>query len=73
MIIILHRSASTNMICLEYQGKIYNIEVEPFETIEDSYKRAWFIVKNYDKYSEYNELYSLSIMMINKNKGMIYC
>lgn len=59
------------MISIQYQGKIYNIEQEPFESIEESYKRAWYIVKNYDKY-DYNQLYSLSIIMINKNKGMIY-
>ena len=61
-----------NMIVIQYQGKIYNIQQEPFESIEDSYKRGWFIVKNYQKYDSYRELYSLSIIMINKNKGMIY-
>lgn len=62
----------TSMICIQYEGKLYNIATEPFETISDTFKRGWFIVKNYDKYSDYNELYSLSIMMINKNKGMNY-
>ena len=62
------------MISLQYKGKIYNIEVEPFETMIDAYKRAWYIVKNYDSYSykNLNELYSLSIIMNNKNKGMNY-
>lgn len=59
------------MISLQFKGKIYNIETEPFETVEESYKRAWFIVKNNDKY-RYDELNSLAIMMINKNKGMCY-
>lgn len=59
------------MISLQYQGKIYNFEAEPYETVEDSYKRAWFMVKNYDNY-KHDELYSLAIMMINKNKGMVY-
>lgn len=59
------------MISLQYCGKIYNISKEPHETIEESYMRAWFIVKNYSKY-EYDELYSLSIMMINEKKGMNY-
>lgn len=59
------------MISIQYKGKLYNIEQEPFESIEESYKRGWYIVKNYDKY-DYNQLYSLSIIMINKNKGMIY-
>ena len=59
------------MITIQYQGKLYNIQQEPCETIEDSYKRGWYIVKNYDSCS-YVELYSLSIIMLNKNKGMIY-
>lgn len=59
------------MIALQYRGKIYNINIEPFETVEESYKRAWFIVKNNDKYGR-DELNSLAIMMINKNKGMNY-
>ncbi len=59
------------MITIQYQGALYNIQQEPFENIEDSYKRGWYIVKNYNKYS-YDELYSLSIIMLNKNKGLIY-
>ena len=59
------------MISLQYNGFIYNIAKEPYETIEESYNRAWFIVKNYEKYS-YDELYSLSIININKNKNMDY-
>lgn len=59
------------MISLQYRGKIYTIDVEPHETVEDSYKRAWFMVKNNNLYPR-DELYSLAIMMINKNKGMIY-
>ena len=61
------------MISLQYHGKIYNIETEPFETIEDSYRRAWYIVKEIDGTSEdIATIYSSSIMMINKNKGMVY-
>lgn len=59
------------MIQIYYMGKLYNIEQEPFETIEDSYKRGWFIVKNYDKYKK-EELYSLSIITLNFEKGMTY-
>ena len=43
----------TEYLSLYYKLKIYNIKKEPFELLEDTYKRAWFIVKNYDKY-EYN-------------------
>lgn len=71
------------MISLQYQGKIYNIETEPFETTEESYKRGWFIVKQLSCDSSNNcnnckdtndiaSIYSSSIIMINKNKGMIY-
>jgi len=59
------------MISLQYNGFIYNIAKEPYETFEESYNRAWFIVKNYEKYP-YDELYSLSIININKNKNMDY-
>jgi hypothetical protein len=64
------------MIGVYYAGNFYKIEQEPFETINDSYKRAWYIVKNYGKcaydklYS--NKLYSMSIMMLNKERGMEY-
>ena len=57
------------MISLYYNGSIYIIEEEPFESYEESYTRAWFIVKNYSKYN-LDELYSLSI--INLNKDMEY-
>ena len=59
------------MISLQYKGKIFNISQEPYETIEESYKRGWFIVKNFDN-MPYMKLYSLSIKNINKNKGMSY-
>lgn len=59
----------TEYLSLYYKLKIYNIKKEPFELLEDTYRRAWFIVKNYDNY-EYNELYSLSI--INNNSSMEY-
>ena len=60
----------TEYLSLYYNLKMYNIKKEPFELLEDTYKRAWFIVKNYDKYDEYKELYSLSI--INNNTTMEY-
>lgn len=62
---------SSTMITLQYRSQLYNIEAEPFETVRDSYKRAWYIVKNYDNYS-YDELYSQSLMLINREKGMQY-
>ncbi len=59
------------IITLEYKGKLYSIEREPFETTEDSYKRAWYIVQNYDNFA-YDQLYSMSIMKMNEKKGMHY-
>jgi hypothetical protein len=59
------------MITIYYAGRMYDIEQEPFETTEDSYKRGWYIVKNYGKHV-YDKLYSLSIMMLNKERGMQY-
>ena len=46
------------------------INKEPFENIEDTYKRGWYIIKAEGK--TYDEKYSKSIMMINKTKGMSY-
>jgi hypothetical protein len=53
------------------KGVIHLIDKEPNENISDTYKRGWFIIKNKDE-SNYNKLYSLSIITNNKNKGMIY-
>ena len=52
-------------ISLHYNNNIYIIMKEPYETIENTYKRAWFIVKNYDKFQDYNKLYSFSILYEN--------
>jgi L-amino acid N-acyltransferase YncA len=60
------------MISIQYQGSLYNISQEPFETVEDSYKRGWYIVKNYNKFENYQQLYSESIIMLNTAKGMTY-
>jgi len=55
-----------------YKGTFYNITKEPYETTQEVYQRLWFIIKNYSKYSSYNELISISIINNNKNKGMVY-
>ena len=60
------------MITIQYQGSLYKIAQEPFETTEDSYRRGWFIIKNYDKYKTYEELYSESVIMLNTLRGMTY-
>ncbi len=60
-------------ISLHYNNNIYIIMKEPYETIENTYKRAWFIVKNYDKFQDYNKLYSFSILYENtKSHNMNY-
>jgi hypothetical protein len=62
-----------NNLTIFYKGKLFNIQIEPFECIEDTFKRGWFIIKNYNNYkNNYNELYSLSLMMINKDNNMTY-
>lgn len=61
-----------NEIIINYDNKIYKIEKEPFETNENTFKRGWFIVKNYNKYN-LNELISKSIIYLNeKNNDMSY-
>ena len=57
------------MISISYKGKLYNIPREPFETMEDSYKRGWYIIKSDETF---DIAYSSSIMIVNKNKGLVY-
>jgi hypothetical protein len=54
-----------------HNNNIYFIDIDPYETIQETYERGWFIIKNYDNY-EYNELVSLSIIKLNEKKGMTY-
>tara|TARA_B110000483_G_C18000405_1_gene467056 strand:- start:55 stop:240 length:186 start_codon:yes stop_codon:yes gene_type:complete len=58
-------------IIILYNNKQYIIEKDPYETIDETYERGWFIIKNYDKY-DYNELISKSIIMLNIKKKMEY-
>jgi hypothetical protein len=51
---------------------IYKIQKLPFETDENTYKRGWYIIKNYSSY-DYDELISRSIIYLNEYKNkMIY-
>jgi hypothetical protein len=59
-------------IIVNYKGVFHKIEKEPFETFEDAYSRAWFIIKNKDKYTNHKQLVSLSIIHKNNNKKMEY-
>ena len=51
------------MIIINYNNKIYKIKKEPIETDENTYKRGWFIIKNFNNYS-IDELISRSIMYL---------
>ena len=59
-------------IILYCNGRNFKITKEPFETNEDVYKRGWFIIKNYNNISDYNELISRSIIYINEKNNMVY-
>lgn len=59
-------------VSITYKNKIYNIDSEPFETYEDTYRRGWYIVKNIGTYTSYNELVSMSIIHSNLKKEMQY-
>jgi hypothetical protein len=58
-----------NNIIIVHNDYIYNIDKEPFETDENTYKRGWFIIKNYLNYSNLKELISNSIINLNENKN----
>lgn len=60
-------------IVITYKSKMYTIDGEPFETYEETYRRGWFIIKNMDKYANYDELVSMSILHNNVIKKMEYC
>lgn len=59
-------------VAINYKGKLYLIDREPFETFEETYSRGWFIIKNMQNISNYKELVSLSIANNNSKKEMIY-
>lgn len=47
---------------------IYKIEKEPYETDENTYKRGWYIIKNY-KNGDYEEIIGKSIKYLNEEKN----
>jgi hypothetical protein len=62
----------SSFIIIIYDNFIYKIEKEPFETDENTYKRGWFIIKNYNK-GTYKEIVNNSIKYLNENKNkMMY-
>ena len=48
-----------NKINILYNSEIHIIDKEPYETLEETYERGWYIVKNYHYY-HYNELISIT-------------
>jgi len=59
-------------IIIIHDNNIYKIEKEPFETDENTYKRGWFIIKNYDTGS-FDEVIGKSIIYLNEIKNkMVY-
>jgi|TARA_B110000093_G_scaffold170249_1_gene199055 hypothetical protein len=71
MIIYVNNKIKMNKINILYNNEIHIIDKEPYETLEETYERGWFIIKNYDNY-DYNELISQSIININLKKDMEY-
>ena len=57
MIIYLLINIDMNKINILYNNEIHIIDKEPYETLEETYERGWFIIKNYDNY-DYIELIS---------------
>lgn len=58
-----------NNIVIIHNDYIYIIEKEPYESDENTYNRGWYIINNYDKIKNMNELISRSIMVLNENKN----
>jgi hypothetical protein len=65
-----------NSIIIYNNGVLHNINREPYETNMDVYRRGWYIIKNKaanaTAAAAAHNLYSLSLIEIYKNKGMVY-
>jgi len=51
-----------NHIVVIHENAIYDIEKEQFETDENTYKRAWFMIKNQNVFTTLSELISRSFI-----------
>lgn len=56
-----------NYIIIIHNSHIYKIYKEPFETDENTYIRAWFLIKNSNK-NDYNNDYNISKSIIYLNE-----
>jgi len=59
-------------IIIYNNGVLHNINREPYETNIDVYRRGWYIINNNKTADAAHNLYSLSLIEIYKNKGMVY-
>ena len=65
-------------IIIYNNGVLHNINREPYETNMDVYRRGWYIINNKTADAvaapsqPSHNLYSLSLIEIYKNKGMVY-
>lgn len=50
------------------ENYIYKIRKLPYETDENTYRRGWYIIKNFNTF-EYDELISRSIIYLNEYKN----
>lgn len=58
-----------NHIVIIHDNAIYDIEKEQYETDENTYKRAWFMIKNQNVFSKLSELISRSFIYLNETKN----
>jgi hypothetical protein len=56
-----------NYIIIIHNNFIYKINKEPFETDENTYIRAWFLIKNYN-INDYNNDCNISNSIIYLNE-----
>lgn len=52
---------TTMYAIVKYQGKIFRISRQPFETNEQVLDRAWYIATNYQEHVPYSQLENRSL------------
>ena len=61
----------SNCVVIIHDNAIYNIEKEQFETDENTYKRAWYMIKNQNIITNISELISRSFIFLNEKKNQM--
>ena len=56
-------------IVIIHNNYIYKINKEPYETDENTYFRAWYIINNKNESENENEMICRSIMYLNEHKN----